>query len=119
MNKTFPVPQEFSTDPRPAIALVPVTSNQVKAIGYDAATQTLAVTFTRGAGAIYHYPGVSPETHDAFMQAESIGKFFGEKIKQLPFTKYAPEPVPEKASDEPEYQNAVQAAHGGLVQTAA
>lgn len=120
MTKPFPVPQDFSKDPRPAIALVPVTSNQVKAIGYDEATQTLAVTFTRGTGAIYHYPGVTRETHDAFMQAESIGKFFGEKIKALPFTKYVADPVPEadKEADAPEYQNAVQAAYGGLVQTA-
>ena len=37
-------------------------------------------------------------------------------IKALPFDKFAADPVPE--SDEPEHQNAVQAAYGGLVQTA-
>lgn len=84
---------EQAEEKRPDIALVPVQSNQVAAIGYDAATKTLAVTFTRGAGAIYHYPDVEPETHEAFMGAESIGKFFGQHIKQLPFKKYAPEPV--------------------------
>ena len=58
MTKEFKPAQAFTDKPRPPIALVPVTSNQVKAIGYDEATQTLAVAFTRGTGAIYHYPNV-------------------------------------------------------------
>lgn len=78
---------------RPPIELVPVQSNQVAAIGYDQDTKTLAVTFTRGAGAIYHYPDVSKETFEAFIGAESIGKFFGQHIKPLAFEKFAPEPV--------------------------
>lgn len=97
MSKTFAAPQDFSKDPRPAIELVPVTSNQVKAIGYDEATKTLAVTFTRGIGAIYHYPDVSKETHDAFMQAESVGKFFGAHIQKLPFLKYEAEKKDDEA----------------------
>ena len=92
MTRTFTAPQAFTDKPRPPIALVPVTSNQVKAIGYDPETQTLAVTFTRGTGAVYHYPGVKPEQHDAFMQAESIGKHFGQHIKDLPFEKFAADP---------------------------
>lgn len=92
-DNKHPEPAAFTDEPRPEIALTPVESNQVKAIGYDEATQTLAVTFTRGTGAIYHYPDVAKETFDAFMSAESIGKFFGQHIKNLPFKKYAPEPV--------------------------
>lgn len=65
-------PQAYSDEPRAPIALQEVESNQVGAIGYDAATQTLAVRFKRGAGAIYHYPDVSPETHLAFIGAESM-----------------------------------------------
>lgn len=95
--KTFPAPAPFTDKPRPPIALTPVKSNQVAAIGYDPDTKTLAVSFTRGT-AIYHYPGVTPETHAAFIGAESIGKFFGQHIKALPFSKFAPEP--EKASEE-------------------
>lgn len=75
------------------ITLVPVQSNQVAAIGYDAVAKTLAVTFTRGAGAVYYYPDVELEIYEAFKGAESIGKHFGQHIKQLPFVKYAPEPV--------------------------
>ena len=81
------------TPARPAIALFPVESNQVKAIGYDSATETLAMQFKHGAGAIYHYPNVSAEDHKAFIEAESIGKHFGKHIQHLPFDKYVPVPV--------------------------
>ena len=86
-------PAAYTNEPRPQIQLNPVVSNQVAAIGYDPATKTLAVTFNRGAGAIYHYPDIEPDAYEAFKNAESKGKHFGEHIKQLPFTKYAPEPV--------------------------
>lgn len=92
-QKTFSAPQAYVDDQRPQIELVPVESNQVKAIGYDAASKTLAVTFNHGKGAIYHYPDVAPETHAAFIGAESIGRFFGQHIKPLPFKKYRPEPA--------------------------
>lgn len=95
MEKKFPDPAAFSKKKRPAIALTGVKSSQVKAIGYDAATKTLAVQFNRGTGAIYHYPGVSQETFDAFRGAESIGSFFGQHIKNLPFEKFAPDVEPE------------------------
>lgn len=98
-QKAFAAPQPFSEEPRPQIALTPVTSNQVKAIGYDEATQTLAVTFTRGTGAIYHFPNVSKATCEAFITADSIGKYFGEHIKDLPFTKYPADS--EKAEAQP------------------
>ncbi len=88
MSKNFKPTQDFSTEPRPQITLDSVESSQVKAIGYDAATKTLAVTFTRGVGAIYHYAPVESETYEAFKSAESIGVFFGQHIKDLPFTKY-------------------------------
>lgn len=60
-------------------ALVPVTSSQVKAIGYDQATKTLAIKFN--SGGVYHYDNVEPEKHTAFMAAESKGKFFGKEIR--------------------------------------
>lgn len=94
-EKKFPDPQAFSERPRPRppIALEPVESNQVGAIGYDEATQTLAVQFKRGARAIYHYPGVTRETFEAFKGAESIGTYFGQNIKALPFEKFPNEDV--------------------------
>ncbi len=91
--KKFPEPQPYADKPRPQIALQPVESNQVGAIGYDQDTKTLAVQFRRGALAIYHYANVEPETFEAFRGAESIGTYFGKHIKALPFEKFPAEPV--------------------------
>ena len=92
MPKTNAAPAAFSDKPFVAIPMKPVESNQVAAIGYDAARRTLQVTFTRGPGHIYQYPGVEPEVHLAFMAAESKGKYFGERIKPLAFDKF-PAPI--------------------------
>lgn len=91
MPKQFSAPAPFNdAAERIEIPLTPVQSNQVKAVGYDAPTQTLAVTFTRGPWTIYQYPNVSPDLHQQFMEAESKGTFFGAHIKALPFKKFAP-----------------------------
>ena len=93
MSKDYKPPQAFTNEPRPQIVLNAVDSSQVKAIGYDEETKTLAVQFKYGAGAIYHYADVSKETFDAFVSAESIGSFFGKNIKQLAFKKYVNDQV--------------------------
>jgi len=94
MPKPFPEPQGFSEAEYVAIPMTPVTSNQVAAVGYDAARKTLAVTFVRSNGSIYHYPNVDAKVHAEFVGAESIGKYFGQHIKQLPFEKFrAPAPA--------------------------
>lgn len=87
MSKTYTAPAAFSDEQPLVINMTPVASNQVAAIGYDAATKTLAVTFARG-GSLYQYPNVEPEVHAAFIAAESIGKYFGAHIKALPFKKF-------------------------------
>jgi KTSC domain len=84
-------PAAFSERQRPPIPLETVESNQVGAIGYDEATQTLAVQFKRGARAIYHYPNVTRATYEAFRGAESIGTYFGQHLKMLPFEKFPSE----------------------------
>lgn len=100
MSKNFPVPAGFAKGPRPDIPLTPVTSSQVKAIGYDPLTKTLACQFTHGAGHIYHYPNVEPKIHADFMSSKSIGKYFGQHIKALPFDKYeAPKTEAPKAEE--------------------
>lgn len=97
MNVQAIAPAADEADKYTPIPMAPVTSNQVAAVGYDAATRTLALTFTRGAGAIYHYPNVDPKVHQDMVGAESIGKFFGQHIKPLPFKKY-PAPAPKAAA---------------------
>ena len=94
MPKNYAAPAAFTEKEYVAIPLTAVQSNQVAAIGYDAARKTLAVTFTRGPGNIYHYPNCEAKFHADFMAAESKGKFFGLHVKQLPFDKF---PAPAKA----------------------
>jgi hypothetical protein len=88
-TKKYPEPQAFEKTPRPSIHLKPVKSSQIHSIGYDPDTKTLAVSFTRGSGAIYHYPDVDAELAESFRKAESIGNFFGQHIKSRQFKKYA------------------------------
>ncbi|MET3514316.1 hypothetical protein ABIC63_002088 [Pseudacidovorax sp. 1753] len=98
MPRPFTAPAPVSDKPYVPIPATKVDSNQVASIGYDASTKTLALTFTRGPGHIYHYPNVEAKTHADFMAAESKGKFFGEHIKPLPFDKFA---APSGDEDQP------------------
>jgi len=56
----------------------PVKSSNIRAVGYDAATQTLEVEFGSG---VYQYQGVPPEKHAKLMGAESVGKFIRAEIR--------------------------------------
>ena len=92
MSKTYTAPAAFSEEEYVAIPMTAVESRQVAAIGYDAARKTLAVSFSRTGGTVYHYPDIDAKTHADFVGAESIGKYFGAHIKALPFKKFkAPE----------------------------
>lgn len=102
MTRQFTAPAAFTDKPYEPIHMVPVESNQVKAIGYDAATNTLACSFTRGPGHIYHYPNVSPELHADFMASESKGVFFGTHVKTLPFDKFLAPQVQHLPADDTE-----------------
>lgn len=57
----------------------PVTSSQIKEVGYDPQTLTLGIRFN--SGGLHHYAGVTPEKHAEFIGAESIGKHFGSQIR--------------------------------------
>lgn len=59
--------------------LKPVTSSNLKAVGYDAATRTLGVQFASGTR--YDYTDVPPEAHQALMAADSIGSHFAKHIR--------------------------------------
>lgn len=96
-TKTFPAPQAFAKGPRPEISLQAVTSSQVKAIGHDPVTNTLAVQFVHGAGHVYHYPGFTTDQHKAFVASKSIGSHFGKHVKHLPFEKFEAVKKPEHA----------------------
>ena len=81
---------------RPNIPLVACTSSQINAHGFDPATGILAVQFKakNGPGNTYHYPNCTPELYGEFCGAESLGKFFGQRIrnnKDMPAVKLEPE----------------------------
>lgn len=74
--------------PMPSISMSDVKSSQIKQVGYDPATKTLAMTFNHGAGAHYHYQDVSEEDYQKLMKSDSLGSHFGKHIRSLPFTKF-------------------------------
>ena len=61
------------------ILLVPVISGNLKAVGYDAATQTLDVQFA--SSRVYRYSGVPAKVHEELIGAESIGSHFARNVR--------------------------------------
>ncbi len=57
----------------------PVTSSNIRSIGYDAASQTLEIEFNTGA--TYQYFGVPSSDYDGIMAADSKGTYFHANIK--------------------------------------
>lgn len=90
MPKPYVAPDDYTKEVYVAIPMTPVVSNQIAAVGYSLERKTLAVTFTRGVGAVYHYPNFDPKWHADFLAAESLGKHFGQHIQGLPFKKFPP-----------------------------
>lgn len=63
-----------------AIKTSPVESSNIAAIGYDPASKTLQVDFKTGKR--YQYQNVSPETFAEFKAADSVGKYFAERVRK-------------------------------------
>lgn len=57
----------------------PVQSSNIRSVGYDPAELLLEVEFA--SGGVYRYQGVSRETYEEFIGAESMGRFFGGHIR--------------------------------------
>jgi hypothetical protein len=74
-------------------ALIPVTSSQIAAVGYDPIACQLVIRF-RGSGrrpeAVYSYAGVPAEVAAALVAAESPGSYFHRHIRQggYPYRRY-------------------------------
>jgi hypothetical protein len=62
-----------------AITLQPVQSSNLKAVGYDNDSQTMAVQFLNGN--IYHYDAVPQSVYDNFMADDSKGSFFSKFVR--------------------------------------
>jgi len=66
------------------IVMTPVDSSQIHSIGHDAASNTLAIRFKSYKGepsSLYHYDNFTADDFAAFKDAESIGRHFGQNIK--------------------------------------
>lgn len=73
-------------------------SSMIKAYGYDAASQTLAVQFKNGTK-VAQYRGISADDFAALEAAESVGKHFGQHIRGREFS-YADIEAPAEAEHE-------------------
>ena len=58
---------------------IPVDSSDVAAIGYDDESQTLEVEFIKSG--VYQYFGVPREVFEAFLAADSKGRFLAQNVK--------------------------------------
>lgn len=92
----------------PDIALAPVASSQIDAIGHDPETNTLAIRFPAnrfGEKLVYHYQNFTAEDFAAFQAAPSKGSYFGRHIKgdadRYPYRKVRAEPLPTLDDDNP------------------
>jgi hypothetical protein len=63
------------------IERVPVDSSNIRSIGHDSKTNTLAVEFK--SGAVYHYADVGKKIHDELMGAKSIGSHFIKNVRDV------------------------------------
>jgi hypothetical protein len=61
------------------IAMQEVKSSNIKAVGYDDTSKTLAVQFS--SGNTYYYSNVPRATFDEFVAAESVGRYFAANIR--------------------------------------
>lgn len=64
----------------PHIPRTKVESSNLFAFGYDPTLRTLSVQF-KGSGDIWHYHDVPEELVTEFREAESVGRFFGQRIR--------------------------------------
>lgn len=63
--------------------MVPVSSSNLRAVGYDVATQTLRIAFI--SSGVYEYAGVPASVHASLMGASSLGSYFDAHIKKGPY----------------------------------
>jgi hypothetical protein len=76
-----------------AVALIPVASSQIAAVGYDSITRKLVMRFRgsgRGQQPIYSYDGVPAEIAAELVAAGSPGSYFHQHIRQrgYPFRRH-------------------------------
>lgn len=67
----------------------PVESSQIASVGYDPEKSILEIEFK--GGGVYQYFDVLPETHNALVGAQSVGRYFGMQVRgKFKFKKLPP-----------------------------
>ena len=61
--------------------MVPVTSLQINAVGFNASTQQIRVEFSKGQ--LYQYEGCTQSEYDELINAGSVGQTFAATIKNI------------------------------------
>lgn len=64
--------------------MVPVKSSAITQVGYDEQTSTLRILFR--AGFAYEFYVVPRRVFEAFLEAESKGRFFDEELRDGPYS---------------------------------
>jgi hypothetical protein len=60
---------------------VALSSTTVVSAGYDEGSRTMEIEFT--GGAVYRYDDVPREVFDGLLAAESVGRFFNERVRDV------------------------------------
>ncbi len=59
--------------------LYPINSRLIKSVGYELESKKLIIHFTKGS--VHCYTNVPADVYAAFMNAESIGRFYEKSIR--------------------------------------
>ena len=81
-----------------SVEITPVESSNISGIGYDDATSTMIVQFSRGEK--YAFTNVERELYDEFLNAASIGSFFHQKIRKALVGVKVEEPDDKRVEDD-------------------
>jgi hypothetical protein len=70
------------------VIMTEVTSSNILSIGYDDEVKSLYVKFK--SGKVYEYENVPASVYDELSEAESVGKYFNQMIKNNYVTRIVP-----------------------------
>lgn len=59
----------------------PVSSSNLRSVGYDPSSATLEIEFK--SGGVYQYSGVPAHVHDSLLNSGSIGRYFSSHIRDV------------------------------------
>ena len=59
----------------------PVSSTNLRSVGYDPTSATLEIEFN--SGGVYQYSGVPAQVHDSLLRSGSLGRNFASQIKDV------------------------------------